>query len=219
MVSPRPEAMNAPRASIAASSSSPSAVTRTLWPVDTPLLMTAMIDFASTGGDARSRFSSVSLERNPAAVRTNIAAGRACSPLGLRIVWSVVRIAGSASVTGVSGGRKRLGQQAQDVLTHDGADGGLVEADVQEGVRQADDVGCVERDRNGAVPVRPECDVLDADTLDGVGDRSSDPRRVLATAGGRPEPDTHEATRRRDPVEVRVGQVPCVVEDPADPGV
>ena len=56
-------------------------------------------------------------------------------------------------------------------------------------------------------------------TFDRVADRPGDRRRVVATAGGRPEPDPEQPAGRGDPPSVRVGQVATVVGDAAEPRV
>ena len=65
---------------------------RIRWPVFTPTTITEIIDLASASAESRSRFSMLIFDLKPAAVLTKTAAGRAWIPLGLRMVFSVVRM-------------------------------------------------------------------------------------------------------------------------------
>ena len=208
---------------MAASSSGPSAVTRTRWPFETPLLMTAMIDFASIGvAPSRSRFSSVifdpeaggGLHEHRGGPRVE-AAGVADGLFGAAHGPSVPqrRVAG-----GVAAAASRRAAAGRSRPSRRGSSPRRGPTSSSASVRRT-----VLAASNGTPTApsqsEPSATCVGADPVHGIGDRARDPRRVRAAAGGVPEPDPDEAAGRGDPRELRVGQVARVVEHAADAGV
>ena len=88
----RPAATRPWRVAIATCSSPPSQRSRIRWPRSTPRPRTAMMLLAVTSGLSVVRFVTRISLLKPAAAFTNTAAGRACSPDGLRISISSARM-------------------------------------------------------------------------------------------------------------------------------
>ena len=99
--SPSPASIAARIVAIASTSSSPSAVIRTRWPIRTPSGWTRSICFALTGPAPVARFWIVTSDRVRPQVRTNCPSGRRWSPFGLRI-----------SISSVCTASSRLGQRS-----------------------------------------------------------------------------------------------------------